>query len=138
MANRLEPVESDPDIEFMQKEEEIERQNDEFFQEKVKRERAELAKKCDNNELQEQLDEFKHLNEEAESLLLNRPIMAKAKFIRKLDIYAIVMRKKLMDPNKYNNLKLNIDAMRNKLMKKQKIQNDVIIQMMENIRKAST
>ena len=31
MANRLEPVESDPDIEFMQKEEEIERQNDEFF-----------------------------------------------------------------------------------------------------------
>ena len=84
------------------------------------------------------MDEFKHLNEEAESLLLNRPIMAKAKFIRKLDIYAIVMRKKLMDPNKYNNLKLNIDAMRNKLMKKQKIQNDVIIQMMENIRKAST
>ena len=64
--------------------------------------------------------------------------MAKAKFIKKLDIYAIVMRKKLMDPNKYNNLKLNIDAMRNKLMKKQKIENDVLIEMMKNIREAST
>lgn len=102
---RLEPVESDLDIEFMQKEEQIERQKDEFFWENKKRERAELAKKCDNNELQEQLDEFKHLNDEAESLLLNRPKMMKAKFIKKLDVHAIVMRKKLMAPNKYHYLK---------------------------------
>lgn len=122
----------------MQKEEQIERQKDEFFWENKKRERAELAKKCDNNEPQEQLDEFKHLNDEAESLLLNRPKMMKAKVIKKLDVYAIVMRKKLMEPNKYHYLKENIDAMRNKLMKKQNTQNDAIIQMMKNIRDAST
>ena len=37
----LKPV--DPDVEFMQNEEEIERQKDEYFEEKEKRERAELA-----------------------------------------------------------------------------------------------
>ena len=94
----LKPV--DPDVEFMQKEEEIERQKDEYFEEKEKRERVELAKKCDNNEPQEQLGEFKHLNDEAESLLLNRPKMMKAKFIKKLDVYVKVMRKKLMEPKK--------------------------------------
>ena len=46
---RLEPVESDFDIEFMQKEEQIDRQKDEFFEEKEKRESAKLAKKSDNN-----------------------------------------------------------------------------------------
>ena len=73
--SRLKPAEPelDPDIEFLRKEEEIERQKHEYFEEKEKRECAELAKKCDNNEPQEQLDEFKHLNDEAESLLLNRP-----------------------------------------------------------------
>ena len=64
--------------------------------------------------------------------------MMKAKFIKKLEVHAIVMRKKLMAPNKYHYLKKNIDAMRNKLMKKQIIQNDVIIQMMKNLREAST
>ena len=132
----LKPV--DPDVEFMQKEEEIERQKDEYFEEKEKRERAELAKKCDNNEPQEQLDEFKHLNDEAESLLLNRPKMMKAKFIKKLDVYVKVMRTKLMEPNKYHYLKENIDAMRNKLMKKQKIPDEVIVQIMKNIGEAST
>ena len=34
-------------------------------------------------------------------------------------------------------LKLNIDAMRNKLMKKHKIKDNEIIYMMENIRNAS-
>lgn len=54
---RLEPVESDLDIEFMQKEEQIERQKDECFEKKEKRELAKLAKKSDNNEQKEQLDE---------------------------------------------------------------------------------
>ena len=89
------------------------------------------------NEQKEQLDEFIHLNNEAKTLLLNRPRMAKSKFIKKLDIYAIVMRKKLLDPNKDNNLKLNIDALRNKLMKKHKTDDEIILEMMKNIEKAS-
>lgn len=116
--SRLKPVERDLDFEFLANEEEIERQKDEYFEEKEKRECTELAKNCDNNEPQEPLEEFEQLNSEAKSLLLNRPRMANAKFVKTLDIYAIVMCKKLIDPNKYYNLKLNIDAMRNKLMKK--------------------
>ena len=46
-------------------------------------------------------DEFEYLNEEAVILLLNRPRISKKAFIKKLDIYSIVMRKKLMDPTKY-------------------------------------
>ena len=88
------------------------------------------------NEQKEQLDEFIHLNNEAKTLLLNRPRMAKSKFIKKLDIYAIVMRTKLLDPNR-DNLKLNIDALRNKLMKKQKTDEEIILEMMKNIEKAS-
>lgn len=68
----------------------------------------------------------------------NRPKMAKKAFIKKLDVYSIVMRKKLIETKKYERLKPNIDAMRNKLMKKQKIPVEVIIQMMKNIRDANT
>ena len=64
--------------------------------------------------------------------------MMNAKFIKKLDVYVKVMRKKLMEPNKYHYLKENIDAMRNKLMKKQKIPDEVIVQIMKNIGEAST
>ena len=47
------------------------------------------------------------------------------------------MRKKSMDPNKYYTLKLNIDVMRNNLIKKHKIKDIEIIYMMETIRNAS-
>lgn len=86
---------------------------------------------------QQIVDEFECLTEEAVVLLLNRPRMMKKAFIKKLDIYSIVMRKKSMDPNKYYTLKLNIDVMRNNLMKKHKIKDNEIIYMMETIRNAS-
>ena len=61
---RSEPVESDLDIEFMQKEEQIERQKDEFFGEKEKRERAEPILDPDiefmqkEEEIERQKDEY--------------------------------------------------------------------------------
>ena len=42
-----------------------------------------------------------------------------------------------MDPNKYNNLKLNVDVLRKKLTGKKKIDEDIILEMMKNIEKAS-
>lgn len=151
--NRLKPVEPvlqpEPDIELLAKEEERTRLRDEYFDRKEKQERAELAKKCaikhksepvqnsepNNDEI---IEEYNILDEDAKILLLNRPKMAKKAFIKKLDIYSIVMRKKLIETKKYERLKPNIDAMRNKLMKKQKIPVEVIIQMMKNIRDANT
>lgn len=108
----------------MQIEEEIERQKDEYFEKKEKRQRAKRAKKdaikdktdpivgnsgANNDQI---IDEYYYLYSEAGTLLLNIPRMRKAQFIKKLDIYTIAMRKKSMDPNKYNALKLNIDVMR--------------------------
>lgn len=109
--NRLKPVESvlqpEPDIELLAKEEERTRLRDEYFERKEKQERAELAKKCaikhesepvqnsepNNDEI---IEEYNILDEDAKILLLNRPKMAKKAFIKKLDIYSIVMRKKLI------------------------------------------
>ena len=109
--NRLKPVEPvlqpEPDIELLAKEEERTRLRDEYFDRKEKQERAELAKKCaikhesepvqnsepNNDEI---IEEYNILDEDAKILLLNWPKMAKKAFIKKLDIYSIVMRKKLI------------------------------------------
>ena len=92
-----------------------------------------------NKPINEQImEKYNHLYNEANKLLLNRPKMAKKAFIKKLHIYSIVMQKKLMDPNKYNMLKLNIDAMSNKLLKKYKIKDNKIIHVIETIRNATT
>ena len=42
-----------------------------------------------------------------------------------------------MDPKKYNNLKLNIDVLLKKLTGKRKLDEDIILEMMKNIEKAS-
>lgn len=81
----------------MSKEEEIEHEKDEFFEGKENRERAELAKKCDNNEPQETMEEFEELNKDANELLINKKRMKKKEFAKKLDIYFIVMKKKLIN-----------------------------------------
>ena len=47
--------------------------------------------------------------------------MMRTAFIKKLDDYSTAMQEKIMNPKKYEILKLNIDALRNKLMKKRKI-----------------
>lgn len=140
--SRLKPVEPvlDPDIEFLRKEEEIERQKDEFFKEKESRVRPKLPTTKSVEPVQQD-DNFRRLFKDAKTLLLDGNLMKKTlrkkPFIRKLDIYALAMRKKLMDLKKYNNLKLNIDVLLKKLTGKRKIDEDIILEMMKNIEKAS-
>ena len=95
---RLKPVElveePESDIyEILKMEEEIERQKDEYFEEKERQEqlnRIEPDKSDPDNE-------FEELNNHANELLLNRKQMKKQEFIKKLDIYMIIMRKKLIN-----------------------------------------
>ena len=53
--------------------------------------------------------------------------MKKQEFIKKLDIYMIIMRRKLIDdPDKNNELKNSIIAFRIKLLQRKKLSNDLI------------
>ena len=62
--------------------------------------------------------------------------MKKQEFIKKLDIYMIIMRKKLIeDPDKYNKLKKSIIALRIKLLQRKKLSNDLIKTMLIFIKK---
>ena len=64
--------------------------------------------------------------------------MKKQEFIKKLDIYLIVMRKKFMDDcEKYNELKKSVTALRTKIMQHKKLSNDLIKTMLSFIRKNS-
>ena len=61
--------------------------------------------------------------------------MKKQEFIKKLDIYMIIMRKKLIDdPDKYNELKNSIIAFRIKLLQRKKLSNDLIKTMLNFIK----
>ena len=84
--SRLKPVEPvlDPDIEFLRKEEEIERQKDEFFKEKESRERAKLPTTKSVEPVQQD-DNFRRLFKEANTLLLDRNLIKKT--LRKKAIY---------------------------------------------------
>ena len=62
--------------------------------------------------------------------------MKKQEFIKKLDIYMIIMRKKLIeDPDKYNKLKKSIIALRIKLLQRKKLSNDLIKTMLIFLKK---
>ena len=64
--------------------------------------------------------------------------MKKQEFIKKLDIYLIVMRKKLVDDReKYNELKKSVTALRTKLMRRRKLSNDLIKTMLSFVREHS-
>ena len=95
---RLRPVElveePESDIyEIFKMDEEIERQKDEYFEEKDRQEQL--------NRIEPVVPypdyEFEELNNHANELLLNRKRMKKQEFIKKLDIYMIIMRKKLIN-----------------------------------------
>ena len=95
---RLKPVElveePESDIyEILKMEEEIERQKDEYFEEK---ERQEQLNRIEPDKSDPDY-EFEELNNHANELLLNRKQMKKQEFIKKLDIYMIIMRKKLIN-----------------------------------------
>ena len=95
---RLKPVElveePESDIyEILDKEEEIERQKDVYFEE---RERQDQLNRIEPDKSDPEY-KFKELNNYANELLLNRRRMKKQEFIKKLDIYMIIMRKKLLN-----------------------------------------
>ena len=95
---RLRPVElveePESDIyEILKMDEETERQKDEYFEE---RERQEQLNRIEPVEPDPDY-EFEELNNHANELLLNRKRMKKQEFIKKLDIYMIIMRKKLIN-----------------------------------------
>ena len=86
--NRLKPVEitDDPDSdieEILKKEEELERQRDEYFEEKDKRDRLNRIEPVEPDP-----DfEFEELNKIANELLINSRRMKKKEFTKKLDIF---------------------------------------------------
>lgn len=76
--SRLKPIEPvlDPDIEFLRKKEEIERQKDKFFDEKESLERAKLPTTKSVEPVQQD-DNFRRLFKEAKTLLLDRNLIKK-------------------------------------------------------------
>ena len=79
--------------EILKKEEEIERQKDEYFEEKERQEQLNRIEPVEPDPDYE----FEELNNHANELLLNRKRMKKQEFIKNLDIYMIMMRKKLIN-----------------------------------------
>ena len=79
--------------EILKMEEEIERLKDEYFEEK---ERQDQLNRIEPDKSDPEY-KFEELNNYANELLLNRKRMKKQEFIKKLDIYMIIMRKKLIN-----------------------------------------
>lgn len=66
---------------------------------------------------------------------LNKKRRKKAPFIRKLDVFAVLMRKKLIErPDKYRLLKENVEILRKEVLKRRKIKDETIVEMMRMIR----
>lgn len=64
--------------------------------------------------------------------------MKKKEFTKKLDIYLIVMKKKLINnPKKYWELKKSIGAFKMKLQRRKKLSNDLIKTMLSFVRENS-
>lgn len=83
-------------------------------------------------------NEFEELNKDANELLINRKRMKKKEFTKKLDIYLIVMKKKLINnPKKYCELKKSIEAFKMKLQRRKKMSNDLIKIMLSFVRENS-
>ena len=136
---RLKPVElveePESDIyEILKMEEEIERKKDEYFEEK---ERQELLNRIEPDKSDPDY-EFEELNNYANELLLNRKRMKKQEFIKKLDIYMIIMRKKLInEPEKCEELNKIIAQFKDKLREKRKIPVELIKLMLQYVKESS-
>ena len=136
---RLKPVElvEEPELdiyEILKMEEEIERQKDEYFEEK---ERQDQLNRIEPDKSDPEY-KFEELNHYANELLLNRKRMKKQEFIKKLDIYMMIMRKKLInEPEKCKELNKIITSFKHKLREKRKIPVEVIKLMLHYVKESS-
>ena len=132
----VKPVE-EPELdiyEILKMEEEIERQKDEYFEEKERQEQLNRIEPVEPDPDYE----FEELNNHANELLLNRKRMKKQEFIKKLDIYMIIMRKKLINESeKCKELKKIITSFKLKLQERRKIPVEVIKLMLQYVKESS-
>ena len=136
---RLKPVElveePESDIyEILDQEEEEERRKDECYQE---RERQDQLNRIEPDKSDPEY-KFEELNNYANELLLNRKRMKKQEFIKKLDIYMIIMRKKLINESeKCTELNKIITSFKHKLQERRKIPVEVIKLMLQWVKESS-
>ena len=120
--------------EILKMEEEEERKKDEYFEE---RERQDQLNRIEPHKSDPEY-KFEELNNYANELLLNRKRMKKQEFIKKLDIYMIIMRKKLInEPEKCKELNKIITSFKHKLREKRKIPVEVIKLMLKWVKESS-
>lgn len=144
---RLKPVElvEEPELdiyEILKKEEEEERKKDEYFEEKERQDQLRWIKQRKLNRIEPDESDpeykFEEPNNYANELLLNRKRMKKQEFIKKLDIYMIKMRKKLInETGKCEELNKIIAHFKDKLREKRKIPVDVIKLMLQWVKESS-
>ena len=136
---RLKPVElveePESDIyEILDKEEEEESKKDEYFEERERQDRLNQIEPVEPDPDYE----FEELNNHANELLLNRKRMKKQEFIKKLDIYMIIMRKKLINESeKCKELNKIITSFKLKLQVRRKIPVEVIKLMLQYVKESS-
>ena len=136
---RLKPVElveePESDIyEILDQEEEEERKKDECYEE---RERQDQLNRIEPDKSDPEY-KFEELNNYANELLLNRKRMKKQEFIKKLDIYMIIMRKKLINESeKCTELNKIITSFKHKLQERRKIPVEVIKLMLQWVKESS-
>ena len=120
---RLKPVElvEEPEsyiYEILNKEEEEERKKDEYFEERERQAQLNQIKPV----VTDPEYKFEELNNHANELLFSRTRMKKQEFIKKLDIYMIKVRKKLINEReKCEELNKIIAQFKEKLREKWKI-----------------
>ena len=137
--SRLKPVkiaeEPESDIyEILKMEEERERQKDEYFEEKERQDQLNRIEPVEPDPDYE----FEELNNHANDLLLNRKRMKKQEFIKKLDIYMIIMRKKLINESeKCKELNKIITSFKHQLQERRKIPVEVIKLMLQWVKESS-
>ena len=133
---RLKPVEEpESDIyEILDQEEEEERKKDECYEE---RERQDQLNRIEPDKSDPEY-KFEELNNYANELLLNRKRKKKQEFIKKLDIYMIIMRKKLINESeKCTELNKIITSFKHKLQERRKIPVEVIKLMLQWVKESS-
>ena len=136
---RLRPVElvEEPELdiyEILKMEEEEERKKDEYFEEKERQDQLNRIEPVEPDPDYE----FEELNNHANDLLLNRKRMKKQEFIKKLDIYMIIMRKKLINESeKCKELNKIITSFKLQLQERRKIPVEVIKLMLQWVKESS-
>ena len=135
-GNLFRPVEEPESniYEILKMDEEIERQKDEYFEEKERQEQLNRIEPVEPDPDYE----FEELNNHANELLLNRKRMKKQEFIKKLDIYMIIIRKKLINESeKCKELNKIITGFKHKLQERRKIPVEVIKLMLQWVKESS-